>query len=65
MCTSSLSRLIVWVVFWLVERVWGVAISASGWGLLAVESVTFKSLNLELVQTAVTLSNLYYWYSYR
>ena len=42
-------RLCVWGVFWFVERVWGVAISASGWRFGKLESLTVKTKNLEVV----------------
>lgn len=48
-------RLLIWVVFWLVERLSGVAISSSGWGLMRVESVTFKSTNLDLVHVCMCM----------
>ena len=43
-------------MFWLVERVWGVAISASGWWFGRLESVTLKTQNLEVVRF-VSISN--------
>ena len=36
-------------MFWFVERVWGVAISASGWRFGRLESLTVKTKNLEVV----------------
>ena len=50
------SRVCVWSMFWLVERVWGVAISASGWWFGRLESVTLKTQNLEVVRF-VSISN--------
>ena len=50
------SRVCVWGMFWLVERVWGVAISASGWWFGRLESVTLKTHNLEVVRL-VSISN--------
>lgn len=54
-------RVIIWGLFWLVQRLYGVAVTISGWSLFlpGFKTLTLRTTNLELVSaSAVIRSNL-------
>lgn len=50
---SILHRLVVWGLFWLIKRFYGVAVNISGWSLFlpGFRTLTLQTANLELVCT--------------
>ena len=48
---SLLHRLVVWGMFWLIKRLYGVAVNISGWSLFlpGFKTLTLRTANLELV----------------
>ena len=44
-------RAIIWAIFWLLEKVYGIAIIVSGWSFISpgIRSISVKTTNLELV----------------
>lgn len=52
-CVVLWCRLVVWGVLWVVERVWGVSVTASGWRIMGVNTLSLRSKTFELVGVAV------------
>lgn len=58
--------MLIWGIFWLIERLYGVAVNISGWSLFlpGFRVMTLKTANLELVSYCrmVNVGLIPFWY---